>query len=63
MVFYCQTCLYCGKTINPDRLEVLPQTKICKNCAEVSGSDLILPRKEIGMDLETYKDLLGATRS
>lgn len=63
MLFFCHTCLYCGKTINPERLKVLPETRICKDCAEISGSDLVLPRKEIGMDPETYKDLLGAIRS
>ncbi|NLM97787.1 MAG: hypothetical protein GX175_09315 [Halanaerobiaceae bacterium] len=63
MVYFCRTCLQCGKAINPDRLEILPETRLCRHCAEISGSDLIFPRKEIGMDLETYKDLLGAIRS
>ncbi|MFI5358600.1 MAG: TraR/DksA C4-type zinc finger protein [Halanaerobiales bacterium] len=63
MQFFYHTCLYCGKGINPERLQVLPETKICKECAENMGSDLILPRRRVGMDLETYKDLLGAIRS
>jgi len=63
MIYFCRTCINCGKAINPERLEVLPETKICKNCAEIRGSDLIIPRRSIGMDPETYKDLLGAIRS
>lgn len=63
MLFFYHTCMYCGKGINPERLQALPETKICKECAETSGSDLILPRKVVAMDLETYKDLLGAIRS
>lgn len=63
MQFFYHTCLYCGKGINPERLQVLPETKICKECAENMGSDLILPRRRVSMDLETYKDLLGAIRS
>ena len=63
MLFFYHPCRYGGKGRNPGRLQALPETKICKDCAEVSGSDLILPRKEVGMDPETYKDLLGAIRS
>ena len=63
MIYFRHTCINCGKPINPERLEVLPETKICKHCAEISGSDLIIPRMEIGMDPETYRDLLGAIRS
>lgn len=63
MIYFCHTCINCGKPINPDRLEVLPETKICKNCSDIKGSDLIISKRSIGMDLETYKDLLGAIRS
>lgn len=63
MIYFCHTCINCGKSINPDRLEVLQGTKICKNCSEIRGSDLIISRRSIGMDPETYKDLLGAIRS
>ncbi len=63
MIFFFHTCNICGKRINPERLEVLPETKLCKDCAEKIGSDMIVQRTEIGMDLDTYKDLLGAIRS
>lgn len=63
MKFYYHTCISCGKLIIPERLEVLPETRLCKDCAEEKGSDLVIPRTEIGMDPETYRDLLGAIRS
>lgn len=63
MIFFYHTCVLCGKRINPERLEVLPETKICKKCAEETGSDMIVQCREVGMDLDTYKDLLGAVRS
>ena len=63
MVFFFHTCINCGKSVNPERLEVLPNTKICINCAETDGSDLVIDRTEIGMDLESYRDLLAAIRS
>lgn len=63
MIFFFHTCVNCGKAINHERLHILPETKICKNCAEIFGSDLVIARTEIGMDKETYCDLLGAIRS
>ena len=63
MIFFFHTCINCGKPINPDRLHVLPETKLCIKCAENCGSDLVVARTEVGMDIETYKDLLGAIRS
>ncbi|MFW6022764.1 MAG: TraR/DksA C4-type zinc finger protein [Halanaerobiaceae bacterium] len=63
MIYFCHTCIKCGKNINPERLEVLSNTRICKACAEVIGTDFIFERTEVGMDIETYKDLLGAIRS
>ncbi|HLV09075.1 MAG TPA: TraR/DksA C4-type zinc finger protein [Halanaerobiales bacterium] len=63
MIFYFHTCNTCGRIINPERLEVLPETKLCKECAEKLGTDIIVSRTEIGMDIDTYRDLLGAIRS
>lgn len=63
MIFFFHTCIKCGKLINPERLEVLPETRLCKGCSEEIGSDMIVHRTEIGMDPDTYKDLLGAIRS
>jgi DNA-directed RNA polymerase subunit RPC12/RpoP len=63
MVYFFHTCVRCGKVISPERLEVLPETRLCKECSEEMGSDIIIKRREIGMDLDTYKDLLGAIRS
>lgn len=63
MILYCHTCINCGKRIIPERLEVLPETRLCKECAEKIGSDMVIHRTEIGMDLDTYRDLLGAIRS
>lgn len=56
-------CELCGKPIPVERLQALPETKRCVVCAKKNGSDLTVRRVEVGMDIETYKDLLGATRS
>ena len=41
--------------------------KLCKTkgvkCAKEKGSDIVARRSEIRMDIDTYKDLLGAIRS
>ncbi len=58
-----QNCELCGKPIRPERLEALPETKRCVECAQKSGSDVHGKRSEVGMDPDTYKDLLSATRS
>lgn len=58
-----KVCEMCGKAIPEERLKALPQTKRCVECARKNGSDIIARRSEIGMDIETYKDLLGAIRS
>ncbi len=63
MVFAFRTCRLCGKSIRWERLEVLPETRCCVKCAEEYGTDIDLSSPEIGMDLDTYKDLLGAVRS
>ncbi|WP_041605930.1 TraR/DksA C4-type zinc finger protein [Halothermothrix orenii] len=63
MVFIFHTCINCGKRIIPERLEILPETRLCKNCSEKMGSDMIVPETKVGMDPDTYKDLLGAVRS
>lgn len=63
MITFYHTCQRCGKSINPDRLIVFPQTRICKNCAEKNGSDMEFEYTKVGMDLDTYKDLLKAVRS
>ena len=43
--------------------QALPETKRCVECARKNGSDIKGRRIDIGMDADTYKDLLGATRS
>lgn len=53
----------CQKPIPRERLEALPQTRRCVECARANGSDVVARRVGIGMDIDTYKDLLGATRS
>lgn len=56
-------CELCGRRIPKERLQALPETKRCVECARKNGSDLKVRRIDIGMDVETYKDLLGAIRS
>lgn len=56
-------CELCQQPISPERLKALPQTKRCVSCAQTNGSDVTARRVGIGMDIDTYKDLLGATRS
>lgn len=56
-------CEMCQKPIPRERLEALPQTRRCVECARANGSDVVARRVGIGMDIDTYKDLLGATRS
>ncbi|HHT26035.1 MAG TPA: hypothetical protein GXZ82_02130 [Firmicutes bacterium] len=56
-------CEICGKAIQPGRIKALPGTKRCIDCARKQGSDYVIRRIATGMDIDTYKDLLGATRS
>lgn len=56
-------CELCGKSIPAERLQALPETKRCVECARKNGSDISGRRVDVGMDIDTYKDLLGATRS
>ncbi|NLJ24717.1 MAG: hypothetical protein GX354_04725 [Firmicutes bacterium] len=56
-------CELCGKLIPQERLDALPQTRRCVDCARENGSDIDTRRAEIGMDLDTYRDLLRAVRS
>jgi len=56
-------CELCGKIIPKERVKALPATKRCVDCSREKGSDFFAKRTEIGMDIDTYKDLLGATRS
>lgn len=56
-------CELCKQPIAPERLQALPRTRRCVECARSNGSDVIARRVGIGMDADTYKDLLGATRS
>lgn len=56
-------CELCQKPIPRERLEALPATRRCVECARTNGSDVVARRVGIGMDIDTYKDLLGATRS
>jgi len=56
-------CELCGKIIPKERMEALPDTKRCVDCSRQKGSDFFAKRIDVGMDIDTYKDLLGATRS
>ncbi len=56
-------CELCGETIPKARLEALPETRRCVNCSLKNGSDMVTRRLQVGMDVDTYKDLLGAIRS
>lgn len=57
------SCELCGKPIPKARLEALPETRRCFSCSTKNGSDVVTRRLEVGMDADTYKDLLGAIRS
>lgn len=56
-------CELCDQPIATERLKALPNTRRCVECARKNGSDVPSRRVGIGMDADTYKDLLGATRS
>lgn len=56
-------CEICGRPIPRERMVILPETKRCVECSEKKGADFFAKRTEIGMDIETYKDLIGAIRS
>jgi hypothetical protein len=56
-------CELCGRLIPSERLEILPQTKRCVECAKKNGSDVTGRRTTVGMDVDTYKDLLRAVRT
>jgi RNA polymerase-binding transcription factor DksA len=56
-------CEICGKQIPAARLQALPETKRCVECARLKGSDMKSIRRKIGMDPDTYQDLLNATRN
>ena len=56
-------CEICGSVIPNERLLALPGTKRCVDCSRRKGPDFYAKRTEIVMDPDTYKDLLGATRS
>ncbi len=56
-------CEICDRPIPRERLNALPETRRCVECARKNGSGLSPRRVKIGMDVETYKDLLRATRT
>lgn len=56
-------CEICERVIPQERVEALPGTKRCIECSRLMGSDFCAKRTEVGMDIDTYKDLLGAIRS
>jgi hypothetical protein len=58
-----RVCDICGKEIPEERLKALPDTRRCVECATKNGSDVVAKKHNVGMDIETYKDLLGATRN
>ncbi|MEC9488419.1 MAG: TraR/DksA C4-type zinc finger protein [Halanaerobium sp.] len=63
MLFHFRTCRICGRAIAQERLEALPETHLCVHCAEKVGTDIKWLRPKVEMDMDTYKDLLGAIRS
>lgn len=63
MVFAFHTCTFCGQPIKWERLQVFPETRRCVLCSEKYGTDIDMVQTTIGMDPDTYKDLLGAVRS
>ncbi|MBO2520552.1 MAG: TraR/DksA C4-type zinc finger protein [Clostridia bacterium] len=56
-------CELCGRRIPKERLQALPETKRCVDCSRKNGPDIRGRRIAVGMDVDTYKDLLGAIRS
>jgi len=56
-------CELCGRRIPEERLQALPETKRCVDCSRKNGTDIKSRRIAVGMDVDTYKDLLGAIRS
>ena len=56
-------CELCGAAIPEERLQALPETRRCVDCARANGPDVHARRVDLGMDIETYKDLLGAMRN
>ena len=56
-------CAICGKIIPAERLKALPQTSSCVDCAREKGYDIFTRKVVICIDADTFKDLLGATRS
>ena len=59
------TCNHCSKDIETERLEVLPETKICSCCAKIINQPrnkgvMVFDNKTAGymqtIDPETYKD-------
>ncbi|MGE5583446.1 MAG: TraR/DksA C4-type zinc finger protein [Bacillota bacterium] len=56
-------CQLCGGIIPAERVAALPETQRCIECSRQKGPDFIAKRTTVGMDIDTYKDLLGAVRS
>lgn len=56
-------CEICGNLIPKERVEILPQTNRCVECSRTKGTDFYAKRIDVGMDVDTYKDLIGAIRS
>jgi len=56
-------CELCNGEIPQERLQALPETRRCFECARTKGSDVHARKVDLSMDPETYKDLLGAMRN
>ena len=56
-----QKCECCGAVIPAERLEVLPETRVCVSCAsEMGGSDLELVTEDVQFGkAESYKKRVG----
>ena len=51
-------CVKCGEIINPLRLQALPNTKICIECAEVNVKRKVGITTIEGQGDHTYNDLI-----
>jgi len=56
-----QPCARCGRPIPPERLEALPETRVCVACAAaMGGSDFeLVPVEERTSKAESYKHRFG----
>lgn len=49
-------CISCNHNIDPIRLEILPDTKLCKTCAQRREPTVVTPLRPIAIDPQPYID-------